>query len=564
MQLDLIIRNGAIVDGTGLAAYRADVGIRRGRIVSLGRLRESARIELDAEGHVVTPGFIDGHTHMDAQLFWDPHGASSCWHGVTTAVIGNCGFTLAPARPHARELVVRNLERAEDISGEAIAQGVNWTWSDFSEYLDAVEATPKGINYAANIGHSAMRTWAMGERAFEGPATAADVEAMERELRVAIKAGAIGFTTSRSDQHNTTDDRPVASRLADWSEVRHLVGVMGDLGAGIFELANEPATRSPDKAVRDEYHRRLRDLAVETRVPITFGVLGGYSDDQFELMDSIAAAGGRMFGMSHSRGVSVLTSFQTHLPFDVLTEWRPFRAMPLDEQKRALRDPSFRQKLVDAAVHGDYGNPVGSEPPKPKYDTIQVLDSPLPPNPVLAELAGQQGKHPVEVMIDLALAADFNQFFIQPLSANDRDTLISLMKNPRTVMTFSDAGAHVSQVMDNSIQTHLLAYWVRDQEVFTLEEAVRMLTLAPARAWGFSDRGLVREGMIADLNVIDPKRVGPEMPTVAKDLPGGALRIKQTSTGILATIVGGEIVLKNGQPTGAMPGRLIRGPRYAS
>ncbi len=562
MSLDLVIRNGTVVDGTGLASYRADVGVRQGRIVAIGRIPERGRRELDADGHVVTPGFIDGHTHMDAQVFWDPLGTCSCWHGVTTVVMGHCGFTLAPAKFADRALVIRNLERAEDISGAAIAAGIDWTWSNFAQYMDAVDAVPKGINYATNIGHSALRTWAMGERAFDGPSSDTDIDVMVRELRAALQAGAIGFTTSRSGQHETSDNRPVASRLATWSEVRRLVNAMGELGTGMFELANEPAANGEDNAARDEYYGRLRALAVESGVPMVFGTLGRHARSQLALLDSTAAAGGRMFGMTHSRGVSVVLSFRTHLPFDGLAEWKPVRALPLDQQKKALADPATRKRLLHAAHHGDYGNPIGAEARKPDYTTMRILDTPLPPHRTVAEVAAERGVDPVDLIIDLSLASDFAQFFVQPITPMDPKEQLVLMKHPRTVMTFSDAGAHVSQIMDSSIQTHLLAHWVRDQQAFTLEEAVRMLTLAPARAWGFANRGLVREGLVADLNVFDPATVGPDMPTVASDLPSGALRLRQEASGFLATIVGGEIVLDRGRDTGARPGRLVRGPLH--
>src|SRR5262245_28310981 len=244
MAYDLVIRGGTVVDGTGLPGYRADVGIVGDRIAAIGRLVGPAREVVDAEGRVVAPGFVDGHTHMDAQVCWDPLGTCSSYHGVTSVLMGNCGFTLAPARAAERHLVVRNLERAEDIAAEAMAAGIDWTWETFPEYLDTLERAPKGINYAAQIGHSALRTWAMGERAFTDAAGPDELRTMERELRDALRAGAIGFTTSRTPNHQTADDRPVASRLADWDEVCRLVGVLGDAGAGMFEIAQEPAARA--------------------------------------------------------------------------------------------------------------------------------------------------------------------------------------------------------------------------------------------------------------------------------------------------------------------------------
>ena len=559
MGYDLVIRNGTVVDGSGLGSYRADVAVHGGRIAAIGRIADRGDRELDASGHVVTPGFIDGHTHMDAQIFWDPLGSCSCWHGVTTVVMGHCGFTLAPAAPEERQLVVRNLERAEDISGAAMAQGIDWTWTTFAEYLDAVDRLPKGINYAANIGHSALRTYAMGERAFDGEATDDDLDVMERELRDAMHAGAYGFTTSRTHHHETSDNRPVASRLASWAEVRRLVLAMGDTGAGIFQMVEDPPN-ADERAERDE---RIISLAVESGVPFAIGATGA-SPRAFDLIDRTAAAGGRMFGLTHCRGIGTMSSFRTQLPFDSLPEWREVRALPDNQLLIALRDPDVRKRLVWAAHNGTYGRAIGGEARKPDFDRMQVMARAIPPHKTVAHAARERGVDPVELMIDLALETDLDQLFVQTNAPFDHAAVKAAMQNPRTVMAFSDAGAHVSQMSDCSIQTHLLAHWVRDRGDFTLEEAVRMLSFAPARAWGFHDRGLVREGMVADLNVFDPQRVEPDLPTVVHDLPGGATRLKQTASGFLATVVGGAIVHERGEHTGAFPGRLIRGPLAAA
>ena len=295
MAYELVIRNGIVVDGSGLARYRADVGVIGDKIAKIGRITEKGAEEIDAEGHVVTPGFIDGHTHMDAQINWDPLGTSSCWHGITSVVMGNCGFTLAPARATERELVVRNLERAEDISAEAMAAGIDWTWETYPEYLQALEKQPKGINYGGYVGHSALRTWAMGERAFSEAASDADMQIMADELRASLRAGALGFTTSRTFNHQTSDDRPVASRIATWDEVANLVRVMGREGAGIFEIAGEDVGRDPEK--QKDYYGRLEDLAVETGCPITFGIASGRFPKgehrvMLDLLDRTAARGG--------------------------------------------------------------------------------------------------------------------------------------------------------------------------------------------------------------------------------------------------------------------------------
>jgi N-acyl-D-aspartate/D-glutamate deacylase len=565
MAYDLVIRNGTVIDGSGMPRFAADVGVQRGRIAAIGRIRDSARQVVDAAGHVVAPGFIDGHTHMDAQIFWDPLGTSSCYHGITSVVMGNCGFTLAPCAAEDKHLVVRNLQRAEDIPPAAMEAGIRWSWTTYPEYLAALEALPKGINYASYVGHSAIRTFVMGERAFDGPATEADLQAMERHVHDAIAAGAIGFTSSRSPSHETPEGRPVASRLATWDEVRRLVGVMGELNAGLFEIAGEGVDRNAgDPGVR-EWHTRLRDLAIESGRPITFGVFGRRSSPgtwkkYLDLLDETAAMGGRMFAQAHSRSLSALLSFKTQMPFDRLPVWKDIRSLPLEEQKRKLRDPELRHKLIETSGMRDGRKAVGTEARPADYDWLFVFDSVEGPHRSVAEVARERGQHPAETMIELALEKDLNLFFLQPVANEDQDAALEIMRHPRAVTTFSDSGAHVSQLMDSSLQTHLLAHWVREKQAFTLEKAVSMLTMVPATLWGFHDRGLIREGMAADLVVFDPDTIVAEMPEVVDDLPAGARRLVQRCRGMKATVVNGEVLLLEGKHTGALPGRLLRGP----
>ena len=553
--LDLVIRGGQVVDGSGAEAVQADVGVAGGRIVAVGRIGERGAREIDAEGLVVTPGFIDGHTHMDAQVFWDPLGADSCWHGVTTAVMGNCGFSIAPMRRGQKALVQRNLERAEDISGAAMDAGIDWRWEGFDQYLDVVESLPKGINYAAYVGHSALRTWAMGERAFEQAASEQDLELMAGELRRAMDAGAVGLSTSRG-RHETSDNRPVASRIADWAEIRALLGQLKGRGDAMFQLQNE--WLDPDREAYATYHGRLADLTREAGVTTTFGVITPRWRWVLDDIDAAAATGARMVAQTHSRGVSVLLSFKTQLPFDRLPVWAEFRRQPLEAQAAGLRDPDMRARLTQAVRDAVYGRAVGAEARPPVWDEILIYDQPLPPFRSLGQAAEARGVHPVEVLIDEALARGLDLFFIQPNSTRDPDDLIPLMRHPRSVMTFSDSGAHVSQIADSSIQSHLIAYWHREQQVFTLPEAVNMMTGRVAAAWGFRDRGLVREGLAADLNVFDPQTFAPAMPEVVYDLPAGGRRLSQRAVGMKATIVRGQAVVEDGRRTGALPGTLLR------
>ena len=562
MSYDLVIKNGTVVDGSGSARYRADVAIRDGKIAKIGRVNEKSKQTIEAEGHVVSPGFVDGHTHMDAQIFWDPIGSCSSYHGVTSVVMGNCGFTLAPCKQEDADLVFRNLERAEDLSRDAMLEGIDWTWETFPEFLDTVDDLPKGINYAGYIGHSALRTYTMGERAFEAEANEDEVKHMQALVKEAMHAGAIGFSTSRTFNHTTADDRPVASRLANWEEVRAIVNAVGETGKGIFEIAGESPGRSPER--NREYHDRLRDLAVESGVTQTWGMFSVKAAPEiwrpyFDLLDETAAAGGRMFAQVHSRGLNNILSFESATPYDNWELWSDIRALPMDEQKVRLGDPATKAKLVEIA-NREYTGPriVGAEIRPPDWDYVFPMDDMSYDKPSMAQIAKEKGVDPVELMIDMALERDLKMFFRAPIANENQDHVLEMIKHPRSVVTFSDSGAHVSQIMDSSLQTHLLSHWVREKQALTLEEAVKQITYNTATLWGLHDRGLLREGMAADVVVFDPETIGPNMPEVLNDLPAGAMRLKQTASGILNTVVNGEIFLTNNEHSGATAGQLLR------
>ena len=569
MALDLVIRNGTIVDGSGAARYRADVGIAGGRIAEIGRIRALAQRTIDADGLIVAPGFVDGHTHMDAQVAWDRLGSCSCWHGVTSVIMGNCGFALAPCRPEAREWFARCLTAVEDIPTEAMLAGIDWTWETFPEYVAAVERLPKAINYGAYIGHSALRMYVMGERALTETATEADLARMAAAVREAIAAGAMGFSSSRSPTHTTPDNTPVASRIADWAEVDRLVGAMAEDNAGIFQVG--PDTSGGEAQRR--FLARLRQVAVETGRPVMFGTISSRQGDrpnpwtyQLEYLDDCAAAGARMWGQTTTRSINAIFSLKSYLPFDALPAWREMRGLPLSEQKRRLADPGTRRALVAAEAQMkprdnvfQGGGAATTDPRKPDYTNLYAMEGVDWADPTVAEVAARRGVHPVEAMIDLVLAND-NQVFVQPLVNEDPEHVLGMLKHPRTLATFSDSGAHVCQEMGSSLQTHMLSYWVRARQAFTLEEAVRKLTFDNASAWDLGDRGLLRTGYRADVVLFDEHRVRPAMPTVEADLPGGARRLVQKAEGIAAVVVNGEVTLENGQATGTAPGQLLRGP----
>jgi len=568
MTLDLIVKNGTIVDGSGMGRYRADVGVKNGKIVEIGRIRAPAQRTIDADGLIVAPGFIDGHTHMDAQVNWDRSGTCSCWHGVTTVIMGNCGFALAPCPPDQREWFARCLTAVEDIPPEAMMAGIDWNWETFPEYLATVDKLPKALNYGAYIGHSALRMYTMGKRALSEAATEDDVARMVASVKEAIKAGAMGFSSSRAGTHVTPDDTPVASRIAEWSEIDALVGAMADLDAGIFQVGPEV---SSGPAQRD-FLQRLKRVALESGRPVMFGTISTRQGDrpnsyryQLDYLDECVAAGARMFGQTTTKSINAVFSLKSYLMFDGLPAWKELRALPLAEQKRRLADPTVRQALIadetrmkprDNVFQG--GGAATTDPRRPDYGNLYAMKDVAWEDPTVASLAASSGKHPVEVMIDLMLANE-NQVFVQPLVNEAPDDILAMMRHPWTLTTFSDSGAHVCQEMGSSLQTHMLSYWVRAKQAFTLEQAVRKLTFDNATAWELNDRGLVRAGFAADMVLFDEATVRPSMPTVESDLPGGARRLVQKAEGIAATIVNGAVAFENGEATGAAGGLLLRG-----
>ena len=563
MTYDLVVRDGLVIDGSGAPGRHADVAVSGGRIAAVGKVEEAARAEIDAEGRIVAPGFIDGHTHLDAQVFWDPLGTSASWHGVTTVAMGNCGFTLAPCAPAEKDLVLRNLERAEDIPREAMLAGIDWTWESYAEYLDAVERRPKGINFAGYVGHSAVRTYVMGERAFSEGASDDDLTAMRRVIGDALNAGALGFSTSFSDAHMTSDDRPVASRVAEWRENVALADVLREQRRGILQLTNPVI---PDDDERHAYLADLSALALRIGRPVTYACVSVPSLPAPTASCSVspssrAAQGARVIPQVHSRQLISVMGLSGNLPFDRLEAWRELRGLGTAEQRAVFDDPASRARLVEAARRGPYREAIGTETRPPRYDQISIIDRAYGPWPSVAEVAADRGVDPVELMIDLALQPGPEQLFAHPFSNVDLDEVLDMLRNEHAVVALSDTGAHVSQIVDSSIPTFLLAYWVREREAFTWEAAIRMLTSRPAEVFGFADRGTLRPGLAADLVVFDPETVGPGMPAVQNDLPNGAPRLTQPAEGIDAVVVNGTPLLRDGAHSGAFPGQLLRAHR---
>ena len=568
MGLDLAIKNGTIVDGSGGPRYRADIGIQNGKIVEVGRIHSNANEVIDAEGKVVAPGFIDGHTHMDAQVAWDPLGSCSCWHGVTSVVMGNCGFALAPCRPEQQEWLARCLEAVEDIPTEAMMAGINWTWETFPEYLDNVAKLPKAINYGAFLGHSALRMYTMGDRALTETATEDDLKHMGDSVSEALGAGALGLSTSRASTHVTPDGSPIASRIADWSEIDYLVDVMARHNRGIFQIGPDVASGAAHKTFLD----RLQKVAVDSGRPVMFGTLSTRQgvdpfpwQSQMQYLDDTVDAGGRIFGQTTTRPIIALFSVKSYLPFDNLPVWRELRELPIQEQQQRFADPDIRRALVadeagmkprDNTFQG--GGAATTDPKKPDYTNLYALKGVDWDDPTIDELSRMRDQHPVEVMLDLMIENE-DQLFVQPLVNETPEDVLGMLRHPRTLATFSDSGAHVCQEMGSSLQTHLLSYWVRHRKMFTLEEAVRMVTFDNASAFELADRGLLRLGYRADIVVFDEATIKPRLPTVESDLPGGSRRLVQKADGIAATVVNGVTTLLDGESTNCYPGEVLRG-----
>ena len=567
MALDLVIENGTVIDGSGGPRYRADVGVKAGRIVEIGRIRSAATERIDAEGHIVSPGFIDGHTHMDAQVAWDQLGSCSCWHGVTSVVMGNCGFALAPCQPEEREWIARCLEAVEDIPVDAMMNGIDWTWETFPEYLDQVEQLPKAINYSAFIGHSALRMYVMGKRALSEVANEDDLRRMGAAVEESLQVGAVGLSTSRATTHITPDGSPIASRIADWSEIDYLVGTLAKRNQGIFQIGPDVSGGEAHQT----FLKRLQKVALDSGRPIMFGTLSTQQgidpypwQEQTRYIDETVAAGGRMYGQTTTRPIIALFSLKSYLPFDNLPAWQALRDLPIDEQRRRFADPDIRSALVaaeatmkprDGVFQG--GGAATTDPKKPDYSNLFALRGVDWDDPTVEELSKQAGQHPVEVMLDLMIDNE-DQLFVQPLVNESPADVLGMLQHPRTLATFSDSGAHVCQEMGSSLQTHLLNYWVRQKQAFSLEQAVRMLTFDNASAFEFNDRGLLRPGYRADVVIFDADTIRPRLPTVETDLPGGARRLVQKADGIAATVVNGAVTFRHGASTGVYPGQLIR------
>lgn len=561
MTYDLKITNGTIVDGTGEPGYGGDVGIRDGKIAALGNAPEDASRTIDAEGKIVCPGFIDIHTHYDAQIIWDRMLTVSPWHGVTTVVIGNCGFGVAPTRPENRDLIVRTLEKVEGMSRAALQAGMgDWGFETFPQYLDAIEQRGTAINVAAYIGHTPLRLYVMGEDAYEREATADEIQRMRALVREALEAGALGFATSESPNHVGAEGRPVPSRFATFEETEALTAALADAGTGIVQI-------SAGGEIKFDHYQALVKASggkLNWSSLLTRNTHPGLHRDYMDKTTELIEGGVPIYPQMSCRELTMEFRFDEPFPMERLTLFEPLGKMDLDGKRKAYGDPAFRQALrVEMSPEGSDAGPIVRL--REAWSNTAVSECPTDPSlddRTLAHIAAERGSDPVDVALDLSLESDFQTRFRIPLANNDEAAVAELLGHKDTLLGLSDAGAHTSQLCDACFTTHLLGHWVREKGALPVEEAVRKLTSLPADVFGLTGRGRLAMDQPADVVVFDPETVAAGKLRRVTDLPGGEERLVSEATGIEAVIVNGT-VLRNADGDALsgdarLPGALLR------
>ncbi|WP_326535170.1 N-acyl-D-amino-acid deacylase family protein [Pseudorhodoferax sp.] len=569
---DTVIRGGTIVDGSGAPRRTGDVGIAGGRIAAVGGKLGAGRREVDATGALVTPGWVDVHTHYDGQVTWDPYLSPSTDHGVTSVVMGNCGVGFAPVRPDRRDWLISVMEGVEDIPGTVLAEGIQWEWESFPEYLDALARKPRALDVGAQIPHSALRTYVMGERGItHDEATPADIAQMVQLVREGLTAGALGFSTTRTLIHKYQQRKYPPGTFASPDEILGIARAMGEVGHGVFQMTSNHSQMETEVPW-------LAEVARRNRLPVAFALV--QTDQTPDTWKRLLAALDQahrddipLYGAVAGRPAGILMAWlgSTH-PFMAHPLWQQMAALPWEQKLARLRDPDVRAQLTDAAAmrqamehdsrlsyltqsfHKMYA--LGAEP---DYEPAQEQS--------IASIAQRGGRSPLEVAYDMLMAQDGKGIVYFPsfnYAYNDLSQLHTQLQHPRTMMSLADGGAHCGYICDVSMPTYMLTHWARDRRRgprLPLELMVQRQTQGTAAIYGLHDRGLLQPGYLADVNIIDFDRLRIPPPYVAFDLPAGGRRLVQTAEGYRATFKAGEAIMENGERTGALPGRLLRGPQ---
>ena len=557
MDYDLLVRGGNVIDGTGAPAFRGDVAVAAGKIVGLGAIDGSAREVIEADGRVVAPGFVDVHTHYDAQVFWDRMLTISPWHGVTSVVMGNCGFGIAPTRPQHRSLILRTLEKVEGMSLESLQAGLgdDWPFESFAEFLAAIEQRGTGINVGALVGHTPVRLYVMGEEATERPATEDEIARMRAIVREAVSAGAIGFATSKSPTHVGYEGRPVPSRAAEVAEIEAIAGELAALGRGVVQATFGPGF----------FLDELAAIARKSTRPVSWtallaGMLGpGGHRPVLERSAELQREGTMVYPQVTGRPLNFEFQWKEPFLFESLSLFKPVSAADHAGKMRIYADPEFRRAFRERAGVGGRGGFAN------RWGRTWISQSPSAPEleeRTVAEVATERGVDPIDLALDLALASNLEARFRMAVVNVDEDEVEECLKHPTTMLGLSDAGAHASQLCDACYSTSLLQRWVREKQALLLEQAVRMLTSRTAEVFGIRDRGRIAAGLAADLVIFDPATVGATALRRVHDMPAGADRLVADAIGIDAVIVNGTVVRRDGrdavEPDGPLPGRVLR------
>jgi N-acyl-D-amino-acid deacylase len=566
---EIVIRGGTIVDGTGAAPFTGDIAIDGGKIAAVGGKAGPGRRMLDADGLLVTPGWVDVHTHYDGQATWDPVLAPSSWHGVTTILFGNCGVGFAPVRPYHRDALIDLMEGVEDIPGPALAEGLKWDWESFPDFLDALERMPRAIDVAAQVPHHPLRVYVMGDRGISRePASADDIAEMRRLTEAAVRAGAFGFTTSRTNAHKTMSGEMVPGRFAEIDELTGIGRGLGAAGAGTFGMNSDFEDETAEFAW-------ITRLGKEIARPIWFLLTDRPTDPErwrriMAGVHAARAAGASVTAQVAGRPVGVILGVATSLnPFAIRERYKPLESLPLAERLARLRDPAVRRAILDdrpsPALLARFGPLV--QLVAGRWDRMYVMGDPPDYEPrtetSVAAIAAREGRSPDEVAYDY-LTADAGNFLFFPVTGyaqDDHEPIREMLTDPGTLLGLGDGGAHVAMIVDASAPTYMLTHWARDRKRgpgLPLEYMVKRQTSETADFFGFHDRGRLEPGKRADLNVIDFDRLRLHAPEVVNDLPAGGRRLVQRAEGYAATLVAGSPVFEQGEHTGATPGRLVR------
>ena len=557
MTIDLVIRSGSVVDGTGSPAFTADIAVEGDRIVEVGKVDSKGKREIDADGQIVTPGFVDIHTHLDAQLAWDPIASPSCWHGVTSVVLGNCGVTFAPVSKNGATVLAEMMESVEDIPAESILNGLSWNWSSYGEYLEEIAALPKGVNVGGMVGHCAVRLAAMGERSLdETPATSEDIEKMVPMVKEALDSGALGFSTSRTFLHKVPDGRFVPGTHATSEELLAFAEVMAQYKGTVFEAA--PKLGGTDS--REEI-KMYGDISRLAKCPVTFGLTQVDIAPQLHLqildyVEEENSLGADIHPQTTSKHIGVLLGLSARTPFDRAEGWAEMADLPLEEKIVRISNSETREMLIKAAEERLESLPLDWR----KFYALpeNPVRHDLRPEESIAAKAEKRGVSIPEQWIDEALELEGKRLFILPVLNQQMEAAAEMLTRPYVTLGLADAGAHTKQIMDASQPTFFLTHWIREKEKFSLEEGIRRMTSDTADLFGVQNRGRLKQGSFADINIIDFEGMSLEYPEIVNDFPGGAGRFIQRSTGYSKTIVNGKVFMQDGEHTGALNGKMLR------